>query len=261
VFVLILEGILIGCLLGLVGAGGGILAIPALMTTQGWSVAQAAPVGLLAVTMSAGLGMIQGLIQRLVRYRAALWMTIWSIPSAHFAVGWSHVLPQYILHIVFAMVMLVAAVRMLKQSPTTIDDAPCQVHTDTGRFIWNGRSTLILGAIGVVAGFLTGLLGVGGGFVLVPVLSRMTNLSLHSVIATSLMVIFLVGGVSIAMQVLQGFEYPVMVTLSFVMACMLGMLIGRMLLPVLSAEKVRKLFAYTVVCVALYLGFTAFMAV
>lgn len=50
---LILEGLAIGGLLGLTGAGGGILAVPALMASQGWTVAQAAPVGLLAVTLSA----------------------------------------------------------------------------------------------------------------------------------------------------------------------------------------------------------------
>ena len=49
-WMLILEGLAIGGLLGLTGAGGGILAVPALMSSQGWTVAQAAPVGLLAVT-------------------------------------------------------------------------------------------------------------------------------------------------------------------------------------------------------------------
>ena len=52
-WMLILEGLAIGGLLGLTGAGGGILAVPALMASQGWTVAQAAPVGLLAVTLSA----------------------------------------------------------------------------------------------------------------------------------------------------------------------------------------------------------------
>ena len=62
-WLLVLEGLAIGCLLGLTGAGGGILAVPALMASQGWSVAQAAPVGLLAVTLSAFVGSIQGLIK------------------------------------------------------------------------------------------------------------------------------------------------------------------------------------------------------
>ena len=78
---LILEGLVIGVLLGLTGAGGGILAVPALMTTQGWTVAQAAPVGLLAVTLSALVGTFEGLFKRIVRYRAALWIA--QIGRAH----------------------------------------------------------------------------------------------------------------------------------------------------------------------------------
>lgn len=62
-WLLVLEGLAIGCLLGLTGAGGGILAVPALMASQGWTVSQAAPVGLLAVTLSAFVGMVQRLIQ------------------------------------------------------------------------------------------------------------------------------------------------------------------------------------------------------
>jgi uncharacterized membrane protein YfcA len=54
-WLLVLEGLAIGCLLGLTGAGG-ILAVPALMASQGWTVSQAAPVGLLAITLSAFVG-------------------------------------------------------------------------------------------------------------------------------------------------------------------------------------------------------------
>ena len=73
-WMLILEGLAIGTLLGLTGAGGGILAVPALMASQGWTVAQAAPVGLLAVTLAALVGTVEGLFKRIVRYRAALWI-------------------------------------------------------------------------------------------------------------------------------------------------------------------------------------------
>ena len=80
---LILEGLIIGGLLGLTGAGGGILAVPALMLSQGLTVAQAAPIGLLAVTLSAMVGMLEGLFKKIVRYRAALWIALMSIPTAH----------------------------------------------------------------------------------------------------------------------------------------------------------------------------------
>jgi uncharacterized membrane protein YfcA len=62
---LVVEGIVIGFLLGLTGAGGGILAVPALMTSQGWSVAQAAPIGLLAVALSTLMEPLKAYLKRL----------------------------------------------------------------------------------------------------------------------------------------------------------------------------------------------------
>ena len=83
-WMLILEGLAIGTLLGLTGAGGGILAVPALMASQGWTVAQAAPVGLLAVTLAALVGTVEGLFKRIVRYRAALlWGAFGRYCAAH----------------------------------------------------------------------------------------------------------------------------------------------------------------------------------
>ncbi len=62
-------GLCVGIVLGLTGAGGGILAVPALVFSQGWTVAQAAPIGLLAVTGAAMVGAGEGFYHKLVRYR------------------------------------------------------------------------------------------------------------------------------------------------------------------------------------------------
>src|SRR3954466_2043942 len=67
-------GIAIGAVMGLTGAGGGILAVPALVFFAGLSLADAAPVALTAVAMAGLVGTIEGLKRRLVRYRAALFM-------------------------------------------------------------------------------------------------------------------------------------------------------------------------------------------
>ena len=107
-WVLILEGLAIGGLLGLTGAGGGILAVPALMASQGWTVAQAAPVGLLAVTLSAFVGTFEGLFKRIVRYRAALWIALISIPSARYGVNLAGIVSPVWLTLAFSLVMLIA---------------------------------------------------------------------------------------------------------------------------------------------------------
>lgn len=256
---LILEGLAIGGLLGLTGAGGGILAVPALMVSQGWTVAQAAPVGLLAVTLSALVGTFEGLSKHIVRYRAALWIALISIPSARYGVHLAGIISPVWLTLAFSLVMLIIAYRIFFNKVHDHGNALCKVNQTTGRLIWNMKTALSLGAIGVVAGLLTGLLGVGGGFVIVPALRKVTDLDMRSIVATSLMIIFLIGGVSISAHVLDGFQYPVSVTLTFVLACIVGMLIGRRVMHRIDSNQVQKIFATTVMGVAIYLIYSAFM--
>ncbi|MGM7373077.1 TSUP family transporter, partial [Acinetobacter baumannii] len=102
---LVVEGIVIGFLLGLTGAGGGILAVPALMTSQGWSVAQAAPIGLLAVALSTLIGTIEGLFKKIVRYRAAIWIALIGTPMAHIGILIANAISPVWLMLMFSLVM------------------------------------------------------------------------------------------------------------------------------------------------------------
>lgn len=250
---LVIEGILIGLLLGLTGAGGGILAVPALMASQGWGVAQAAPVGLLAVTLSAMIGTIQGLLNKIVRYRAAMWIALIASPMAYIGVMLANLIAPVWLMLAFSAVMFIVAYRLFAHGSTEFSNPPCKINPDTGKLIWNVKTASVLGGIGVIAGLLTGMLGVGGGFVIVPALRKATNLNMHSIVATSLMIIFLIGGISIGMHVLEGFHYPLNVTLTFVSACVAGMVVGRMAIRKIPAAIVQKIFAVTVIGVAIYM--------
>jgi len=228
------------------------------MASQEWTVAQAAPVGLLAVTISALVGTFEGLFKRIVRYRTALWIALISIPSARYGVHLAGIISPVWLTVAFSLVMLIVAYRIFFNK-VDHENPLCKVNQTTGRLIWNMITASSLGVIGVVAGLLTGLLGVGGGFVIVPALRKFTNLDMRSIVATSLMIIFLIGGVSISAHVLDGFQYPVSVTLTFVLACIVGMLIGRSLMHRIDTNKVQKIFATTVVGVAMYLIYSALM--
>ncbi|MEQ5127487.1 sulfite exporter TauE/SafE family protein [Providencia alcalifaciens] len=258
-FTLILEGLVIGCLLGLTGAGGGILAVPALMTSQGWGVALAAPVGLLAITLAALVGVIQGLIQQNIRYKAAIWIALISIPTAKYGVYLAQIVSPQWLTLAFSLVMLLVAYRIVFKKVIEDDDAPCKINQQTGKFIWNIKTASILGGIGLVAGLLTGLLGVGGGFIIVPAMKKFTNLNLKSIIATSLMVIFLIGSISISINILNGFEYPLEVSATFILACVFGLVVGRFLISYIPVNIVQTIFSLLVIFVSLYLLYSIFV--
>ena len=176
-------GVLVGAILGLTGAGGGILAVPALVVGLGWSMQQAAPVALIAVAGGAAVGAAAGLRNNLVRYKAAILMATVGVPFTLWGNRAAQLLPQRTLLVLFAAVMLLVAGRLLLQMRTLqVEDEHDRLRLgrldpSTGRFAWTWSTAALLGSIGAVTSFLTGLLGVGGGFVIVPMLRRFTNAS------------------------------------------------------------------------------------
>lgn len=252
-----LLGLLIGAVLGLTGAGGGIFAVPALVFGLGMNIRQAAPVALLAVGAAALLGALQGLREGIVRYKAAMLLAGAGALTAPLGIRLAHWMPPRELNHVFVAVMLVVAYRMFLSSRHTPQNGvsameparACKVSRETGHFVWNLRTVATLGGIGVVSGLATGMLGVGGGFIIVPALAHFTELKTHSIVATSLMVIALLSAVTVSIAWSQGMVLGASAW-AFVFAALAGMAGGRVLAPRISARMLQRIFSITCVAVA-----------
>ncbi len=200
-------GLFVGLVLALTGAGGSILAIPLLMLGLNLSLQQAAPIALLAVMLAAFMGTIQGLLKGIVRYKTAMLIACFGVAFAPCGVWLAAHAPNKILHLVFAAVLLYAAWYMRQQaiaqavdtpsSNQQLPEMPCVINKLTSKLYWTAFCSKRLIATGAMAGFISGLLGVGGGFVIVPSLNKVSNFSMQSIIATSLMAIALISVASI----------------------------------------------------------------
>lgn len=254
-------GVLIGLVMGVTGAGGGVLAVPALVSGMAWSMQQAAPVALIAVALGATLGAFEGWRKGLVRYRAAVLMVLCGLPFAFLGVLVAYRLPQRGLQALFAAVLLIVALRLMRQTQADwrekIDRKLAHVDPTTGRFRWTWTSGSLFAGIGALAGFMAGLLGVGGGFVIVPALRRFTDVSMHAAVATSLMVIALVGCGSVAAALGQGAQLPLPETALFAIATAGGVGLGRGLSPRLSEAAVQRAFALVLLVAAGSMAFKA----
>ncbi|MDN0075125.1 sulfite exporter TauE/SafE family protein [Crenobacter sp. SG2303] len=254
--IVVLLGAAVGVVLGLTGAGGGILAIPALMAGLGWEVQQAAPLALLAVAIGAAVGAVEGLFKGLVRYRAALLMALAGAPFTAFGAVIAQHVPGRLLSVLFAGAMLIVAARAYRSSRNSGQPevqtraAPCTLNPATGRLHWTPITLAAIAGVGAFTGFLSGLLGVGGGFVIVPALRRLTNLSMHAIVATSLLVIALVGSSAVASTLMHGATIPLKEGVGFVLAAAVGMLGGRLLIHRMSPAQVQLGFASLVALVA-----------
>lgn len=254
---LVLLGVLIGLIMGLTGAGGGILAVPALVLALGWSVTQASPVALLAVAMSAALGVWGAWPQRLVRYRAATLMALVGIPFTSLGLLASQLLTARQLAFIFVALMLYIGIRQWRHrnvervtmTGLAASGPYCRIDQKTGRIIWTWPSAFIIGGIGAITGFCTGLLGVGGGFIMVPLLRRVSQVSTQGIVATSLMVIALVASGGFVTAILHGRPFPIEVALPFTLSACAGMFASRKLAPRIPALYVRSGFALLVLAV------------
>lgn len=264
-------GIFVGLVLGLTGAGGSILAVPLLMAALGWPMTQAVPVALLAVAAAAALGSYIAWRKSYVRYRAATLMAAVGVLTAQLGLRTADALPQRTLLLVFALVLALVALRLLVQALRAPEEAAvvratvagdgahargpmCRLNPATGRIIWTRSSAMVIATIGAVTGFLSGLLGVGGGFVIVPALRMTTELSMHSAVATSLMAIALTSVGTFAGALLQGRTVSWMIALPFVAGALLGMLGGQALAPRIAGPRLQQGFAVMMLCVAIAMG-------
>ncbi|MEO7114275.1 MAG: sulfite exporter TauE/SafE family protein [Caldimonas sp.] len=253
----LLLGTLVGAVLGLTGAGGGILAVPALVVGLGWSMQEAAPVALIAVAGSAAVGAVEAFRKGLVRYRAAALMALSGFPFTWLGISLAHATSQRALAALFAALMLLVAIRLLRQALAAgavgvASGKPlARIDPATGRLRWNRPTALLLAGIGGLTGLATGLLGVGGGFVIVPLLRRFTDVPMHGIVATSLLVIALVGSGGVLAAVWRGASLPAGPTALFTVATAIGMLAGRGLSQRLSSRQVQIGFATILLIVAI----------
>jgi uncharacterized membrane protein YfcA len=251
-----LLGAVVGLLLALTGAGGGILAVPLLVFGLRLGVAQAAPIGLVAVGLSAAIGAALGLRARIVRYRAAALIGGLGMLAAPFGVALAQRVPNTPLTIAFAGVLAVTAWRTFRrtlrtpaQAPRPRAALPCVVDATDGRLVWTRPCARALALTGMVSGALSGLLGVGGGFVIVPALGRYTDLPIRSIVATSLAVIALVsigsGGAAAAHGAIDW-----RIAVPFAGGAAIALLAGRIVAARIAGARLQQAFALVSAVVA-----------
>jgi uncharacterized membrane protein YfcA len=257
----VLSGCLVGLSMGLTGGGGAILAVPLLVYWLGADPQIAVVISLATVAGTAIIGTAERARLKQVEFPTGLLFAAAGMLTAPLGSWLGEQLPPQLLLVSFALLMLLIAARRWWRADQAIpppvescgpEDGPSCSRDPEGKLRLTSRCAMLLATIGLTVGLLSGLFGVGGGFLIVPALVTFASMGLSRAVGTSLLVMSLVGLAGVAGHLLQGREVPWEVTLLFVAGSVPGLFIGSALTRQLPRALLSKIFAAMILAVAVF---------
>ncbi|WP_283615676.1 sulfite exporter TauE/SafE family protein [Mycolicibacterium poriferae] len=233
----VVLAVVVGVSLGLMGGGGSILSVPLLTYVAGLDVKEAIASSLLVVAVSSMVGVVTHMRAGRVRWRVALPFGAAAMAGAFCGGLLAGVIPETVLLVTFAVIMIASGIAMLRDRKTTSGDEARQVQV---------VKVAVLGGVG---GALSGLVGAGGGFLLGPALVLLAGLPMPAAVGTSLVVIAMQSLAGVAGH-LTGVQIDWSLTAMVPAAAVVGGLIGGRLTGRVDPEALRKLFGWFVLLMA-----------
>ena len=238
-------GIGIGLSLGMLGSGGSILLVPVLVYVVGQDAHQAATASLVMVTVAALAGGVGQGVKHNVCWRHAALFGAAAVPGILAGTAVGEVMSEEVLLVAFGILMLAAAY-------ATVHKQGAEAREDAGP----GCPAICFGKeapLAATVGFVTGLLGVGGGFVVVPVLALALGFRMRHAVGTSLVVIALTGVIGAAAHLAAGRSVDVELTIAMTAAMVVGALAGVRLGQHVAEAGIARAFAGLTGAVGAYL--------
>lgn len=230
--------VLIGVLLGALGSGGSVVIFPVLVYIAGVTPQSAVPISLAVVGTTSAAAAFLHARRGNFHGKAALLFGASGIVGAYLGSTGTHLISGRALMLVFSLLLLVVGVTMFRRARART------AH------VCRPLRCLVLGA---VAGALTGFIGVGGGFLIVPALVLLAGLDIKMAIGTSLAVIAFNSAAGLAGQTrYTGIDWAL--TAGLTAAALLGMLLGIRLAVQVSGKTAHKAFASLLIVLAIMIS-------
>lgn len=254
----------VGLILGLIGSGGSILSVPILVYLFGINPVTATAYSLFIVGTTSLIGSIKNLRNKLINYSTTLLFSLSAVITVYITRRYLiHLIPETIISsesiyltknqlimLLFALLMLVAGFLMIKRTPKTIVGLKQTKTIAPNKFLIFAEGSLI--------GFLTGLVGAGGGFIIIPILVILSDLRMKAAIATSLAIISLKSLIGFVGDI-QNLEIDWMFLLIFSSISVAGIFIGQQFSQKVPDNKLKMVFGLFVIGIAFSILFIEFI--
>ncbi|MGB5981804.1 MAG: sulfite exporter TauE/SafE family protein [Nonlabens sp.] len=249
--------VIIGLVLGLIGGGGSILTVPILVYALMLEPVVATAYSLFVVGATSLVGTVRNMVKKKIDYRTAIIFSIPAfiavyctrafivpaIPDQLFNLSDFPVTKDLAIMLFFAFIMLVAAFSMLKNKKDR------DVSEGDQLVPFNYFYVVLEGTI---VGVITGLVGAGGGFLIVPVLVLLTGLEMKKAVATSLFIVAVKSLIGFIGDV-QNLDIDWIFLLTFTSLSIVGIFIGLWLNNFIDGKRLKKGFGVFVVLMAIYI--------
>lgn len=246
----------VGVSLGLLGSGGAILTVPILVYLVGHNEKTAIAESLAIVGVIALAGAIRAATQRRVDFRSAMLLALPGIVGTFVGAMLARWVPGAVQLLLLALLMLTAAVLMFRSGRRPLTDLDASIAPER-RPPDSGRTMGIILAQGFGLGLATGLVGVGGGFLIVPVLVLLRRLSMPIAVGTSLAIIAVNSAVGFVKYITllrgHGVEVDWGVIGMFAALGVAGSLVGNALSGRIPKQTLKQVFAVFLIVMAAYI--------
>ena len=244
-----------GSVLSLLGAGGSILTMPVLVYLFSIPAVEATSYSLLLVGLTALLGSIGYFRQGTIDIKTAI---IFGIPSilgvllarhyllpaipSEFKLG-ILITKDFVIMFVFSVLMILAALMMMKKNNLKKDD---------NQDVPKNKFALVM-LEGLVVGGVTGFVGAGGGFLIIPALVLLAGLEMKIAVGTSLIIIALKSIIGFGGDLIGGFQTDWIFVFYVMSATLVGVLVGNFLSRKFTGEQLKKYFGIMVLVIGFYI--------
>jgi uncharacterized membrane protein YfcA len=229
--------VLVGVSLGLLGGGGSILTVPLLAYVAGLDTKEAIATSLLVVGVTSAVGAVSHTLAGRVRWRTGLMFGTAGMVGAYAGGLLAHYVPGTVLLIGFAVIMIATAVAMVRGRRDSETNSPVALPVPK------------IVVLGLTVGLVTGLVGAGGGFLVVPALALLGGLSMPVAVGTALVVIAMNSFAGLAGHLATAHvDWPLAAAVTA--AALIGTLVGARVTACVNPAALRKAFGWFVLAMA-----------
>lgn len=248
-----IGALFVGITLGLIGSGGSILSLPIFVYLFGLNPVLASAYSLFTVGLTSLIGSIKNIKLKLIDVNTVLYFSFSAaisvyitrkylidlIPDEIISLGWLTITKEKFLMLFFAVLIYFAGIAMIKKRKDTSQNQRRKSKYDKALILLEGS----------VVGFITGLVGAGGGFIIIPVLVLFSKLNMKNAIATSLVIISIKSLIGFIGDI-ENLDIDWLFLIKFSLISIIGIFIGQAIGLKIDGSKLKKGFGYFIIIIA-----------